>query len=178
MSESSARRQSTPSVDRPEAFSSSRSLPAGQAIDFLSVDCEGSDLGVLRSNDWDRFQPRVIAVEDWQKESEGLMEKELVDLGLLKMSDIKKQNPDDPALKKYFMHGIGHPLGLDVHDLGNTTEPMQAGWVLTVEPGIYIKEEGFAIRLENDIVVQKGRNLDLMESTPLEADEIEHLMKR
>ncbi|MDB6064054.1 MAG: aminopeptidase family protein [Pedosphaera sp.] len=115
---------------------------------------------------------------DWQKESEGFIEKELVDLGLLKMSDIKKQNPDDPALKKYFMHGIGHPLGLDVHDLGNTTQPMQAGWVLTVEPGIYIKEEGFAIRLENDIVVQKGRNLDLMESIPLEADEIEHLMKR
>ena len=114
--------------------------------------------------------------KDWQKEAESFMEKELVDLGLLKLSDIKKQNPDSPALKKYFMHGVGHPLGLDVHDVGLTVEPMQAGWVLTVEPGIYLKEEGFAVRLENDIVVQEGGNVDLMAGIPIETDEIEALM--
>jgi len=116
--------------------------------------------------------------KDWQKEAEGIVEKELLGLGLLKPSQIKKQNPDKPALKKYFMHGVGHPLGLDVHDVGITTEPIQAGWVLTVEPGIYIPDEGFAVRLENNILVQEGGNVDLMTDIPIEAEEIEALMKR
>jgi Xaa-Pro aminopeptidase len=116
--------------------------------------------------------------KDWQKEAEAVMEKELVDLKLLKLSEVRKQNPDKPALKKYFMHGVGHPLGLDVHDVGHVTEPFQPGWVLTVEPGIYIPEEGFAVRLEDDIVVQEGGNLNLMEDIPVEADEIEALMTR
>jgi Xaa-Pro aminopeptidase len=114
----------------------------------------------------------------WQKEAEALMEKELVDLGLLKMADIRKQPRDQPAFKKYFMHGIGHPLGLDVHDVGITVEPIQPGWILTVEPGIYLKEEGFAVRLENDILVQEGGNVDLMETIPIEAEEIEQLMSQ
>jgi Xaa-Pro aminopeptidase len=115
---------------------------------------------------------------EWQKESEAAMEKELLDLGLLKPSEVRKQDPEKPALKKYFMHGVGHPLGLDVHDVGITTEPIQAGWVLTVEPGIYLPKEGLAVRLENDILVQEGGNIDLMADIPLEADEIEHLMKK
>lgn len=114
----------------------------------------------------------------WQKETEGFMEEELLGLGLLNRADVRKQEPDKPALKKYFMHGIGHPLGLDVHDVGITTEPIQQGWVLTVEPGIYIPEEGFAVRLENNIVVQDGGNVDLMEDIPVEAAEIEALMHR
>jgi Xaa-Pro aminopeptidase len=114
----------------------------------------------------------------WQKEAEAFMEKELLDLGLLKPSEIRKQDPDKPALKKYFMHGVGHPLGLDVHDVGITTEPIQPGWVLTVEPGIYLPEESFAVRLENNILVQEGSNVDLMEDIPIEAEEIEALMKR
>jgi len=116
--------------------------------------------------------------KDWQTEAESFIEKELVDLGLLKLSDIRKQDPDEKAFRKYFMHGVGHPLGLDVHDLGLTTGPIQKGWVLTVEPAIYIKEEGFAVRLENDILVQDGGNTDLMAKIPIEADDIEHLMNR
>jgi Xaa-Pro aminopeptidase len=112
----------------------------------------------------------------WQEEAESLIEKELVELGLLKMSQIKRQDPNNPAFKKYFMHGVGHPLGIDVHDVGLTTEPMQAGWVLTCEPGIYIKEEGFAVRLENDILVTETGFVDLMADIPIEADEIEALM--
>jgi Xaa-Pro aminopeptidase len=112
----------------------------------------------------------------WQKDAEALMETELLELGLLKRSDIRKQDPEKPALKKYFMHGIGHPLGLDVHDATLTTKPIQPGWVLTVEPGIYLPDEGFAVRLENNIVVQESGNIDLMADIPIEPDEIEALM--
>ncbi len=116
--------------------------------------------------------------KEWQKEAEALMQDELLGLGLLKRSQVKKQPKDNPALKKYFMHGIGHPLGLDVHDVGITVEPIQPGWVLTVEPGIYIRDEGFAVRLENNILVQQGENVDLFETVPIEVEEIEELMRR
>jgi len=116
--------------------------------------------------------------KDWQKDAEALMQEELLQLGLLKAAQVKKQNPEKPALKKYFMHGVGHPLGLDVHDLTHTTQPMQAGWVITVEPGIYIPDEGFGIRLENNIVVQTGGNIDLMADIPVQAEEIEALMSK
>ena len=116
--------------------------------------------------------------KDWQKEAEALMEKELLDLGLLKKSEIKKQDSDKPAFKKYFMHGIGHPIGLDVHDVGVLSEPMQPGWVLTVEPGIYLKDEGFAVRLEDDILLTDRGPVNLMENIPIEPDEIEDLMAK
>jgi len=114
----------------------------------------------------------------WQEEAEATAEKELLGLGLLKPADIRKQDPDKPALKKYFMHGVGHPLGLDVHDVGLTTLPFQSNWVLTVEPGIYIPQEGFGIRLENVIVVQKGGNVDLMAEVPIEAEDVEELVRK
>lgn len=114
----------------------------------------------------------------WQKDAESFIEEELLQLGLLKSSQVRKQDPDRPALKRYFMHGVGHPLGLDVHDVAHTTEPMQPGWVITVEPAIYIPEEGFAVRLENNIVVQEGGNLDLMADISIEAAEIEELVNR
>jgi Xaa-Pro aminopeptidase len=117
-------------------------------------------------------------IKDWQKDAEQMTEKELVDLGLVTMRQIKRQDPDNPALKKYFMHGVGHPLGLDVHDVGLTTQPIQAGWVMTVEPGIYLPEEGFAVRLENDVHVTTEGPVDLMVGIPIEADEIENLMAR
>jgi Xaa-Pro aminopeptidase len=116
--------------------------------------------------------------KEWQKEAEQLIEKECLDLGLLTTRDIKKQDPDKPAVKKYFMHGVGHPLGLDVHDLGLVTEPMQEGWVMTVEPAIYIPAEGFAIRLENDVLIKEIGNVDLMSDIPIEADEIERIMNK
>ena len=117
-------------------------------------------------------------IKDWQKNAEMLIEKELVDLKLINTRAIKQQDADNPAFKKYFMHGVGHPIGLDVHDVGLTTEPMQAGWVMTVEPAIYIREEGFAVRLENTIVIGENGNRDLMADIPIEAGEIEALMKR
>ena len=125
----------------------------------------------------DNLKPGKL-VKDWQKEAEALIEKELVDLKLLTTREIKKQNPDSPAYKKHFMHGVGHPIGLDVHDVGLTTEPMQAGWVMTVEPAIYIREEGFAVRLENCVLIGENGNTDLMADIPIEANEIEAAMKR
>lgn len=115
---------------------------------------------------------------DLQKETEALIEQELVGLGLLKMSDLRKRNPVKPAFKRYFMHGVAHPLGLDTHDVGFTTEPIQPGWVMTCEPGIYIEEEGMAVRLENDILVTENGNTDLMGDIPIEAGEIEELMNQ
>ncbi|MEW6305867.1 MAG: aminopeptidase P family protein [Verrucomicrobiota bacterium] len=115
---------------------------------------------------------------DWQKESEALVTEELLQLGLLKPREVKRQDPDKPACKRYFMHGLGHPLGLDVHDLGYVSEPFAPGWVLTVEPGIYLPEEGFGVRLENDILITNTGSVDLMAGIPIEADEIEALMKR
>ena len=115
---------------------------------------------------------------DWQKESEDMMTDELLKLGLLKPAQVKKQTADQPAVKKYFMHGLGHPLGLDVHDVGDSTKPFEAGCVLTVEPGIYIPEEGFGVRLEDDIVVTNDGPVNLMAKTPIETDEIETIMNR
>jgi Xaa-Pro aminopeptidase len=115
---------------------------------------------------------------DWQKESQMRMNEELLALGLLKKSDIRKQTEDEPACRKYFMHGLGHPLGLDVHDLGFANAPFAPGWVLTVEPGIYLPKEGFGVRLENDILVTESGPVDLMADIPIEAEEIEALMAR
>lgn len=105
-----------------------------------------------------------------------LIEKELVDLGLLKINDIKNQNPDKPVSQKYYPHNVSHFLGLDVHDVGYYNEPLASGMVLTCEPGIYIREEGFGIRLENNIVITDDGNINLFNNIPIEADEIEDLM--
>lgn len=115
-------------------------------------------------------------LRDWQKEAEAMVEEELLKLGLLKLRDIKRQDPDKPALKKYFMHGLGHPIGLDVHDVGFSSSALAPGWVMTVEPGIYIPEEGFGIRLENDVLVTEDGAVDLMADIPMDPDEIEELM--
>ncbi len=115
-------------------------------------------------------------VFDLRKETEALIEKECVDLGLLTPAQIKKQTPDNPAVKKYFMHGVSHPIGLDVHDVFYVNQRIQPGWVLTCEPAIYIKEEGFGVRLENTILVTENGQADLMADIPIEAEEIEELM--
>ncbi|MCA9220453.1 MAG: aminopeptidase P family protein [Planctomycetales bacterium] len=113
---------------------------------------------------------------DWQKESQNMMNEEMLSLGLITQQDIDRETEDEMACRKYYMHGLGHPLGLDVHDVGFANEPFAPGWVLTVEPGIYIPEEGFGVRLENDIVVTEQGPVDLMAHIPLEADEIEAAM--
>jgi len=116
--------------------------------------------------------------KDWTKEAQAHMNEELLELGLIKKSQIKGQDPDNPACRKYFMHGLGHPLGLDVHDVGDNYAPFEPGTVLTVEPGIYLPEEGFGVRLEDDIVVTEDAPINLMAKIPIEPDEIESIMNR
>jgi Xaa-Pro aminopeptidase len=106
-----------------------------------------------------------------------LMTSELLGLGLIDKADVQNENPDWPAYKKYFMHGTSHHLGLDTHDYGLLHEPMKANMVFTVEPGIYIPEEGFGIRIEDNVVVQENAEpFNLMRDIPIEAEEIETLM--
>lgn len=122
----------------------------------------------------------LVPGTDWKQyhvEVGKIMTDELLKLGLLDKADVQNENPDWPAYKKYFMHGTSHHMGLDTHDYGILWEPMQPNMVFTVEPGIYIPEEGFGIRLENDVVIQeKGEPFDLMRNIPLEAEEIEEIM--
>jgi Xaa-Pro aminopeptidase len=115
---------------------------------------------------------------DYHKEIQKITESELLGLKLIDKTDIKNQDAASPALSKYFYHGTSHMLGLDVHDVGNMHDKIQVGSVWTIEPGIYIKEEGFGIRLENNVVIQKDKNIDLMKNIPIEADEIEELMNK
>jgi Xaa-Pro aminopeptidase len=117
-------------------------------------------------------------IPEYHQEVGKIMESELVGLGLLSKTEIKNQNPANPAYKKYFMHGTSHHLGLDVHDYGYPQMKMEAGMVFTVEPGIYIREERLGIRLENDVVITNDGVIDLMKNTPIEIEEIEDLMKR
>ncbi|KAA5548671.1 aminopeptidase P N-terminal domain-containing protein [Adhaeribacter rhizoryzae] len=106
-----------------------------------------------------------------------VMQNELIKLGLLNESDVKNQDPDKPLYKKYFMHGTSHHLGLDVHDVGNKYRTFEPGMVFTCEPGIYIREEGLGIRLENDILVTSNGPVDLMQNIPLEPEDIERIMQ-
>jgi Xaa-Pro aminopeptidase len=106
-----------------------------------------------------------------------LMEEELLSLKILNATDVKKQDPANPLYKKYFMHGTSHYLGLDVHDVGSRFATLKPGMVFTCEPGVYIPEENIGIRIENNILVTNGAPVDLMQSIPIESEEIEGLMR-
>jgi Xaa-Pro aminopeptidase len=117
-----------------------------------------------------------IKPADYQKEMVEITERELVGLGFFSAREAKAQGPDKPLVKKYFMHGVSHHLGLDVHDVSPANEPVAEGMVFTIEPGIYLREENLGVRLENDVLIGRDRNIDLMENIPIEAEEIEELM--
>ncbi len=99
-------------------------------------------------------------------------------IGLLKKTDVKNEDPENRAYRKYLYHGISHHLGIDVHDLGTRTEPIKAGMVFTVEPGIYIEEEKMGVRIENNLWITRNGNKDLMKNIPITVEDIESLMKK
>ena len=106
------------------------------------------------------------------------MEQQLIKLGLISKTDIKNQDPANPAYRKYFYHGVTHHLGIDVHDVGTKHLPIKEGMLFTVEPGIYIEEEQMGIRIENNIWITKTGHVDLFKNIPITVEEIERCMKR
>jgi Xaa-Pro aminopeptidase len=125
----------------------------------------------------DLMRPGIYWV-DYQKEVERYMEGKLIDIGLFTRNDVENQDIKSPLFKKYFMHGVAHHLGLDVHDVWDKYEPFAPGMVLTCEPGIYIREEGLGIRLENNLLITENGSINLMKDIPLEIEEIEELMNK
>lgn len=117
-------------------------------------------------------------LNDLRQEAETLIAEECRRLGLLPRRPRRVSPTDEPPVRRYFMHGVAHPIGLDVHDVLQPGQKIAAGWVLTCEPAIYIRDEGFGIRLENTILVTEQGPVDLMADIPIEPDEIESLMQR
>ncbi|MFD1629628.1 aminopeptidase P family protein [Pseudopedobacter beijingensis] len=152
----------------------SRSIPVNGRFTKRQKDVYNAVLNVMK----EAKQMLVSGTlwNDYQDEVGKIMTSELINLGLLDKHDVAKQNPKMPLYKKYFMHGNSHHLGLDVHDVSNRYEPFKPGNILTNEPGIYILEENLGIRLENNILITKDGNIDLMADIPLEANEIEDIM--
>lgn len=123
------------------------------------------------------LKPGITIVDYTEKVGEEAT-KTFIKIGLLKESDVKNEDGDNRAYRKYLYHGISHHLGIDVHDLGTRTEPLQAGMLLTIEPGIYIEEEKLGIRIENNVWLTENGSKDLFSNIPITADEIESLMKK
>ncbi len=153
-----------------------RSIPVNGHFTPRQKDVYNAVLRVQRAA-FKHLRPGVM-LADYHKEVGRIMEGELIGLGLLDKAKVTKQDPDRPLYKKYFMHGTSHFLGLDVHDVGLWNEPIEAGMVFTIEPGIYIPAEKLGIRLENNILIGKDGNTDLFANIPIEADEVEELMSR
>lgn len=152
----------------------SRSIPVNGRFNKRQKDVYNAVLRVMRAS-----TKLIIAGTIWNEYHEEvgrLMESELIGLGLLDKQDVAKQNPAMPLYKKYFMHGTSHHLGLDVHDFASRYKAFEVGNILTCEPGIYIPEEGLGIRIENNILITKNGNIDLMADIPVEAEEIEEIM--
>ncbi|MGJ8724393.1 MAG: aminopeptidase P N-terminal domain-containing protein [Roseibacillus sp.] len=152
-----------------------RTVPVNGRYNPRQRDVYNAVLSVMRQADG-ILRPGITP-KDYQHQVREFMEKELVDLGLLDAKEAREQDREKlPLVNKYFMHGTSHHLGLDVHDVGPHNEPVREGMVFTIEPGIYIPEESLGVRLENDVVIGKSSNFDLMGSIPIEVDEIEELM--
>ena len=119
-----------------------------------------------------------ISIVDYTEKVADEATTEFIKLGLITEADVKNEDKDNRAYRKYLYHGISHHLGVDVHDLGTRTEPIQAGMVFTVEPGIYIEQEQMGIRIENNFWITENGNIDLMKNIPITVEEIEALMKK
>ena len=151
-----------------------RSIPVSGKFTTRQKEIYRAVLRVMKSAN-EILQPG-ITLADYHKKVGDFMTEELLKLNLISQSEVDNEDPAWPAYKKYFMHGTSHYIGLDVHDVGSWTKPIEEGMVFTIEPGIYIREESLGIRLENDYVVKKGGNIDLMSHIPIEIEEIEAAM--
>ncbi len=153
----------------------SRTIPVNGRFNKRQREIYDATLNVFRKSR--QLMVKGTSITLIQKQVCKLWEEEHVKLGLYSMEDIRNQDPEEPLYQKYYMHSISHFLGLDVHDVGNKNSILEPGMIITCEPGIYIREEGVGIRLENDILITQAEPIDLMQNIPLEAEEIENLMK-
>jgi Xaa-Pro aminopeptidase len=152
-----------------------RTIPVNGRFTDRQRDCYNAVLRVLR-----HASPLLVpgnTVDQVNKEVNSLMEEVMIGLGLFSREAVAKQDPEKPLFAKYFMHGVSHFLGLDVHDVGSKFEPFRPGMVFTFEPGLYIKEEKMGIRLENNYLITEGQPVDLTAGVPVEIGDIELLMK-
>ncbi len=152
----------------------SRSIPVSGRFNPRQKEVYNAVLRVMRA-----ATKLLVAGTIWneyQDEVGRIMEAELIGLGLLDKQAVAKQNPAAPLYKKYFMHGTSHHLGIDVHDFASRYKAFEVGNILTCEPGIYIPEEGLGMRIENNILITKNGNIDLMADIPVEVEELEDIM--
>jgi Xaa-Pro aminopeptidase len=152
----------------------SRTIPVNGRFNKRQKQCYDAVLRVFRQAK-NLYRPgntiEYINTQVWK-----LLEEEMIGLGLFTMAQVKNQSVEAPLFRKYMMHGVAHHIGLDVHDVGSKFEPLAPGMVLTLEPGLYIREEKIGIRIENDLLVTTGNPIDLMEDVPIETEEIELIM--
>lgn len=152
----------------------SRTIPIGGKFSSRQKQIYNATLDVFKAAK--EIASSGLSLLEWNNEGKKLMEQKLVEIGLLNKEDVKNQDINNPLYRKYFPHGLGHYLGLDVHDVGNHYIKMPDKAVITNEPGIYIWDENLGIRIENDLVITSQGVVDLMQNCPIEIEEIEDLM--
>ena len=154
----------------------SRTIPINGKFTPRQADCYNAVLRVMK--EITKLYRPGGNINEINETTHRLMEQEMIKLGLFTAEDVKSQNPDKPLERKYLMHGMSHHIGLDVHDSIDKFKPFEPGMILTCEPGIYIREEGIGIRIENDLLITEGNPINLFEGLPTEIEEIEAAMKK
>ena len=154
----------------------SRTIPINGKFTKRQADCYNAVLRVMK--EITKLYRPGGTINEINETTHRLMEQEMIKLGLFTAEDVKKQNPDKALERKYLMHGMSHHIGLDVHDSIDKFKPFAPGMILTCEPGIYIREEGIGIRIENDLLITEGEPINLFEGLPTEIEEIEAAMKK
>lgn len=152
----------------------SRTIPINGKFTPRQRDCYNAVLRVMK--EITKLYKVGGTIDEVNKVTYQLMEKEMIKLGLFTEEDVKNQDPQSPLYRKYLMHGMSHHIGLDVHDSVDKYEPFKSGMILTCEPGLYIREEGIGIRIENDLLITEGEPVNLFEGLPIEVEEIECIM--
>ena len=153
----------------------SRTIPVNGKFTERQKDCYNAVLRVMK--EITKLYKVGGTINEINQTTYRLMEQEMINLGLFTADDVKRQDPDKPLYRKYLMHGMSHHIGLDVHDSVDKYTPFRPGMILTCEPGIYIREEGIGIRIENDLLITEGDPVNLFEGLPIEVEEIEAAMR-
>ncbi len=154
----------------------SRTIPINGKFTPRQADCYNAVLRVMK--EITKLYKSGGTINEINETTHRLMEQEMIKLGLFTAEDVKNQDPNKPLERKYLMHGMSHHIGLDVHDSIDKFKPFEPGMILTCEPGIYIREEGIGIRIENDLLITEGDPINLFEGLPTEIEEIEEAMKK